>query len=281
MEQFLRNTQLAYFLPIVLVAILVESFFYKKRLNKPYPWMESATSLGVAVGHQVTGIINLLLIQGLMASVVWKYRIFTIPNEWWTYVALFLGLEFCYYWYHRAAHEVYLLWATHSTHHSPNEMTLSAAYRLGWLPFLSFSWVFFLPLVLIGFSPIAVFTMLSINLMYQFWLHTKLIGKLSWIEGILNTPSAHRVHHASNSDYLDKNYGGILMIFDRIFGTYVPEKEGLEIVYGLTHPNHSKNPVKVVFTVWRELLRKVLNTHGLHQLKSFFTKAMVEVTAFY
>ena len=265
MEQFLDNAQRLYFLPFVFLAILLESFLYQKRFNKSYPWLDSATSLGVAVGHQITGIINLVLIQGLMASFVWQYRWYTMPNTWWVYVALFFGLEFCYYWYHRAAHEVYLMWASHSTHHSPNEMTLSAAYRLGWLPFLTFSWLFFLPLVLIGFSPIAVFTMLSINLMYQFWLHTKLIGRLGFLEGIINTPSAHRVHHASNSVYLDKNYGGILMVYDRIFGTYQPEKEDLKIVYGLTHPNYSRNPFVVVFRVWRELLVRIVKTPGLRQ----------------
>jgi sterol desaturase/sphingolipid hydroxylase (fatty acid hydroxylase superfamily) len=265
MEQFLNNAQRLYFLPFVFLAILLESFLYQKRFNKSYPWLDSATSLGVAVGHQITGIINLVLIQGLMASFVWQYRWYTMPDAWWVYVALFFGLEFCYYWYHRAAHEVYIMWASHSTHHSPNEMTLSAAYRLGWLPFLTFSWLFFLPLVLIGFSPTAVFTMLSINLMYQFWLHTKLIGRLGFLEGIINTPSAHRVHHASNSVYLDKNYGGILMVYDRIFGTYQPEKEDLKIVYGLTHPNYSRNPFVVVFRVWRELLVKVVKTPGLRQ----------------
>jgi len=258
MEQFLSNQQLIYFLPLIAVAILVESLVYRWRYQKSYPWVESATSLGVGVGHQITGIINRLLIQGVMASFIWQYRIFTIPNEWWTYPALFLGLEFCYYWYHRASHEVFLMWATHSTHHSPNEMTLSAAYRLGWLPFLSFTWVFFFPLVFIGFSPIAVFTMLSINLMYQFWLHTKLIPRLGFLEGILNTPSAHRVHHASNPQYLDKNYGGILMIFDRIFGTYIAEDPHTEIIYGLTHPNYSKNPFNVVFNVWKHLVKGVI-----------------------
>lgn len=265
MEQFLNNSQRLYFLPFVFLTILLESFFYQKRFNKSYPWLDSATSLGVAVGHQITGVINLVLIQGLMASFVWQYRWYTMSDDWWVYVALFFCLEFCYYWYHRAAHEVYIMWASHSTHHSPNEMTLSAAYRLGWLPFLTFSWLFFLPLVLIGFSPIAVFTMLSINLMYQFWLHTKLVGKLGFFEGIINTPSAHRVHHASNSVYLDKNYGGILMVYDRIFGTYQPEKEDLKIVYGLTHPNYSRNPFVVVFRVWRELLVKVVKTPGLRQ----------------
>ena len=255
MEQFLSNYQLIFFLPIVLLAILVESFFYRRRFKTSYPWMESATSVGVATGHQLTGIFNRLLIQGVMASFVWKYRLYTMPEKWWVYPALFFGLEFCYYCYHRASHEIFLMWATHSTHHSPNEMTLSAAYRLGWLPFLSFTWVFFLPLVLIGFSPIAVFTMLSINLMYKFWLHTKLIPRLGFLEGIINTPSAHRVHHASNRPYLDKNYGGILMIFDRLFGTYAKEEQDIEIIYGLTHPNYSKNPFVVVFRVWGEMLR--------------------------
>ena len=272
MEQFFTNYQLIFFLPLVAISILVESYYYKKQYKKSYPWRESATSLGVGFGHQLTGIINRLLIQGLMASFVWQYRIYTMPNAWWVYLTLFIGLEFCYYWYHRASHEVFLMWATHSTHHSPNEMTLSAAYRLGWMPFLSFSWVFFLPLVLIGFSPVAVFTMLSINLMYQFWLHTKLIGQLGFLEGILNTPSSHRVHHASNPMYLDKNYGGILILFDRLFGTYAKEEPEVEIIYGLTHPNHSSNPFEIVFRVWRELIHKVIDTPGVkNKLKLIFS----------
>jgi sterol desaturase/sphingolipid hydroxylase (fatty acid hydroxylase superfamily) len=272
MEQFLSNKQLLYFLPIIALAILLESLIYKWRYKRPYPWVESATSLGVGLGHQITGIINRLLIQGVMASFIWQYRIFTVPEEWWTYPALFLGLEFCYYWYHRASHEVFLMWATHSTHHSPNEMTLSAAYRLGWLPFLSFTWIFFFPLVLIGFSPIAVFTALSLNLMYQFWLHTKLIPRLGFLEGIINTPSAHRVHHASNPMYLDKNYGGVLVIFDRMFGTYIAEDPNTEIVYGLTHPNYSKNPVNVVFKVWKDLVKGVIAKPTLREkLKLIFS----------
>jgi sterol desaturase/sphingolipid hydroxylase (fatty acid hydroxylase superfamily) len=259
MEQFLNTQTLAVVLPLIAICILLESFFYKRRFNKPYPWLESATSLGVGLGHQVTGITNRLLIQGVMASYVWKYRIYTMPEIWWIYPLLFIGLEFCYYWYHRTSHEVYLLWATHSTHHSPNDLTLSASYRLGWLPFLSFTWIFFLPLVYIGFSPYDVFTMLSINLLYQFWLHTRLINKLGFLEGVINTPSAHRVHHASNSIYLNKNFGGILLIFDRIFGTYEKENESDKIIYGLTHPNFSSNPFSVVFRVWGELAKEVIN----------------------
>ena len=107
--------------------------------------------------------------------------------------------------------------------------------------------------------------MLSINLMYQFWLHTKLIPRLGFLEGIINTPSAHRVHHASNPAYLDKNYGGILMIFDRIFGTYIAEDSNTEIVYGLTHPNYSKNPVNVVFNVWKQLLKGIAQKKTLRE----------------
>ena len=272
MEQFFNNKQLLFFLPVVAIAIILESLIYKWRYKKSYPWVESATSLGVGLGHQITGIINRLLIQGLMASFIWQYRLFTVPDEWWTYPALFIGLEFCYYWYHRASHEVFLMWATHSTHHSPNEMTLSAAYRLGWLPFLSFTWIFFFPLVLIGFSPVAVFTALSLNLMYQFWLHTKLIPSLGFLEGVINTPSAHRVHHASNPMYLDKNYGGVLVIFDRMFGTYIAEDPNTEIVYGLTHPNYSKNPINVVFKVWKDLIKGVTQKPTLREkLKLIFS----------
>jgi sterol desaturase/sphingolipid hydroxylase (fatty acid hydroxylase superfamily) len=127
---------------------------------------------------------------------------------------------------------------------------------------MSFSWLFFLPLVWVGFSVQSVFSMLSISLLYQFWLHTRLVGKLGALEGVINTPSAHRVHHASNEKFLDKNYGGFLMIFDRLFGTYMREGDESEITYGLVHANVSKNPLSVVFHNWRELLLKLHKLPG-------------------
>lgn len=262
MEQFRSATHLMYFLPLAALAIFTEAVFYTKRFKKAFPWRDSLTSIGVGLGHQVTGYINLLLIQGLMGAYAWQHRIFTMPQAWWMTAALFLILDFVYYWYHRAAHEVNVMWATHSTHHSPNEMTLTASVRLGWTPFMSFSWVFFLPLVWIGFSVKSVFSMLSISLLYQFWLHTRLVGKLGVMEGVINTPSAHRVHHASNEKFLDKNYGGFLMIFDRMFGTYIAEGDESEITYGLVHPNFSKNPWSVVFHNWSELILKLCRLPG-------------------
>src|SRR5262249_42385181 len=149
-------------------------------------------------------------------------RIWSVAGgEWGAWVVLCFGEELVYYAYHRSSHRVRFLWAYHGVHHSPNELTLASAYRLGWTPVISLSWVFYMPLIWIGFHPLTVFAMVSVNLTYQFWLHTTLIPRLGWIEGILNTPSAHRVHHGSNLEYLDKNYGGILMIYDRLFGTYV------------------------------------------------------------
>ncbi len=273
MEQFISSHKLLFLLPIGMLTVLLEAYFYQRRFQKAYPWRDTVTSVWVGVGHQVTGFVNKTLVVGLMGSYVWEHRINTIESSWWTIGLLFVALEFAYYWYHRASHEVNVMWATHSTHHSPNEMVFTAAIRLGWTPFLSFSWVFFLPLVWIGFTTTQVFGMLSLNLFYQFLVHTRLVGKLGFIEGILNTPSAHRVHHASNEEYLDKNYGGVLMIYDRLFGTYATERDDLEIRYGLVHPIQSQNPFKVVFERWVTLVTQLIQRQGSRKkLRVLFAK---------
>jgi len=273
MEQFISSHKLLFLLPIGVLTVLLEAYFYQRRFQKAYPWRDTVTSVWVGVGHQVTGFVNKTLVVGLMGSYVWEHRINTIESSWWTIGLLFVALEFAYYWYHRASHEVNVMWATHSTHHSPNEMVFTAAIRLGWTPFLSFSWVFFLPLVWIGFTTTQVFGMLSLNLFYQFLVHTRLVGKLGFIEGILNTPSAHRVHHASNEEYLDKNYGGVLMIYDRLFGTYATERDDLEIRYGLVHPIQSQNPFKVVFERWVTLVTQLIQRQGSRKkLRVLFAK---------
>jgi sterol desaturase/sphingolipid hydroxylase (fatty acid hydroxylase superfamily) len=265
MEQFISSHRLLFLLPGVVLTVLLEAYFYQKRFARAYPWRDTLTSFWVGVGHQVTGLANKVLVVGLMGGYVWDHRVNTIESSWWTMGLLFIALEFAYYWYHRASHEVNVMWATHSTHHSPNEMVFASAVRLGWTPFLSFSWMFFLPLVWIGFTTTEVFGMLSLNLVYQFLVHTRLIGKLGFIEGILNTPSAHRVHHASNEEYLDKNYGGVLMIYDRLFGTYAPERDDIEIRYGLVHPIQSQNLLQVVFERWFTLIAQFIQRPGLKE----------------
>jgi sterol desaturase/sphingolipid hydroxylase (fatty acid hydroxylase superfamily) len=176
---------------------------------------------------------------------------------------LFVGQEFCYYWYHRAAHRVRWFWCNHSVHHSPNELNLSAAYRIGLVGKLTGTTLFFVPLMWIGFHPKLVLQTLSFNLLYQFWLHTTWIGKLGWLEGIVNTPSAHRVHHASNPEYIDANYGGVLMVFDRLFGSYRAERDDIPVRYGLVHPLTTHNPLKIEFHEWVKLARDLLRARSL------------------
>ncbi|HUJ74111.1 MAG TPA: sterol desaturase family protein, partial [bacterium] len=153
MEQFHNSYYFRYVFPVLVVLILIEAVLYRRKFSKPYPWMESLSSLGVATGHQLTGYINQIVVIGLLGGSVWEHRLWTVPaDNWWHWALLFFGVEFAYYWYHRAAHEVHWMWAAHSTHHSPNELTLSAAYRLNWTPLLSLSSFFYLPLIWLGFT---------------------------------------------------------------------------------------------------------------------------------
>ena len=167
----------------------------------------------------------------------------------------FVGQEFCYYWYHRAAHRVRWFWCTHAIHHSPNQLNLSAAYRFGWTGKLTGTLAFFMLAPLLGMPPRIVLMLLSLNLLYQFWIHATWIPRLGPLEWILNTPSAHRVHHAANLEYLDGNYGGVLIVFDRLFGTYIAERADMPCRYGLVRPMTSYNLLVVEFDQWRALWR--------------------------
>jgi sterol desaturase/sphingolipid hydroxylase (fatty acid hydroxylase superfamily) len=191
------------------------------------------------------------LIVAPIAAIAWEHRLLTIPlDSTWGLIVLFLGTELAYYWMHRSAHEVRWMWASHVVHHTPEQIHLASAFRLGATEILSGTWLFYLPLSLLGLHPVAVSAMLAVNLAYQFWLHTELIGRLGPLEWVLNTPSHHRVHHASNTAYLDRNYGGILIIWDRIFGTFTQQRPDVPITYGLVHPIRSLNPLRLAFHEW-------------------------------
>jgi sterol desaturase/sphingolipid hydroxylase (fatty acid hydroxylase superfamily) len=173
----------------------------------------------------------------------WNYRVATVPmDRWWSWVLLFLGEEFCYYWMHRADHRIRWMWATHAVHHSSNQFVLANAYRLGWTTQISGTALFMAPLVLVGFSPAMVLSALAANLLYQFWIHTELIGRLGPLEWVLNTPRHHRVHHSRNAAYLDRNFGGVLIVFDRLLGTFAEERADLPCRYGLVQPLTTNNP---------------------------------------
>ena len=231
-----------------------------------YDWRAYLAS-GADLGLRISlGLLPLGLAAGALTH-VWNHRLHTMPlDSPWTWTVLFVGSDFCYYWMHRADHSVRWLWATHSVHHSPNEMNLAAAYRLGFTARLSISPIFFAPLVLVGFPPLVVGAALALNLLYQFWLHAPWIGRLGWLEGIFNTPTHHRIHHASNPEYLDANFGGVLIVFDRLFGTFREPVDGVVIRYGLTEPNLSYNPLRIGLREWSWMARDFLAARSLRQL---------------
>jgi len=181
----------------------------------------------------------------------------------------FFAVEFAYYWLHRFGHEIRWMWASHSVHHSPTSITFSGAYRLAVTGIFSGMFVFFLPLMILGFSPKMIFTIFALNLIYQFFLHTELIPKLGFLEKILNTPSHHRVHHAINEQYIDKNYGGILIIFDRMFGTYAVEDSAVKIEYGLIGKAPTLNPLRLFFQEWMAIFSDLRRAEGLKQFLLF------------
>ncbi len=192
-------------------------------------------------GYAVSRGINLVDVQGYSAG-----------GKWLAAIVLFLGVDCAYYWFHRIAHEYNAPWAGHVVHHSSEDYNLAVALRQGTFQGV-FSWVFYLPLALVGYPPAWFAAMSSFDTLYQFWIHTRLIGKLGPLEWVLNTPSHHRVHHGRNPKYLDKNYAGTLIIWDRMFGTFKAEEE--EPVYGLTKPLNSWNPLWANLHVWSDLIR--------------------------
>lgn len=254
---------------VVLLGIAaIEGIVLSRRTPDGYDWRAFAASIADAIGRGITDAVSTglgLVLAILLLGWIYEHRLFTITMDtWWAFALLFVGEELCYYWYHRSAHRVRWFWATHAVHHSPNQLTLATALRLGWTGKLTGTAVFFAPLVWLGFSPLAVMLAMSANLLYQFWLHTTWIPKLgSVFERWFNSPSNHRVHHGSNPEYLDCNYGGVLMVFDRLFGTYVEERADVLPHYGLTTPLLTYNPLRIAFHEWINLARDVANARSL------------------
>ncbi len=197
---------------------------------------------------------GIIFIVGLL--LVTPLAVFEMPQGWWSVPLAVLAADFTSYWMHRCEHEVRLFWANHSVHHSSPEFNFTTALRISWMDAL-IEWVFFIPMILLGFSLVHTVVGLVIVVAYQSWVHTEKVGKLGWLDGVFNTPSVHRVHHGSNAQYIDKNYGGILIIWDRLFGTFESESEPVK--YGITTPVGSHNPLVINFkeyaALWRDLRR--------------------------
>ncbi|NKB78148.1 MAG: sterol desaturase family protein [Gammaproteobacteria bacterium] len=203
---------------------------------------ESMSNFAIAIGNALLErtIYGLVFVIGVFVAEA--YAPFSMGDSWWSWGLALLAADLTYYWMHRIEHEVRILWAYHSVHHSSPEFNLTTGLRLAWVEGV-IEWVFFIPMIAIGFSAIQTIVTISIVVLYQTWIHTEKIGKLGWVDRVFNTPSVHRVHHGSNKQYHDKNYGGVLMLWDRMFGTYEIEQE--KVTYGITTPVGSWNPVIV------------------------------------
>ncbi|MBK7071588.1 MAG: sterol desaturase family protein [Myxococcales bacterium] len=243
-------------IPVFLITLAIEAAWARRRKGDPriigYTTKDTFASLAMGLGNVGIAAVTKL---GTFALMTWlyQYRVATLPNLWWTWVLLFFAEDFCYYWFHRASHEVRALWAAHVNHHSSEHYNLSTALRQSWTtPFTAPA--FWLALPLVGFAPWMVFTQQAISLLYQYWIHTEAIDRLpAPLEFVFNTPSHHRVHHGANPEYLDRNHGGILIIWDRLFGTFAPERA--RVRYGLTENIRTFKPHVIAFHEWIAMAR--------------------------
>ena len=253
---------ITYAVPVFFLLIGVELVVALYEQKKAYRLHDSINDLSCGITEQMVGIfLKGVLFAGYVGTYGYAIRrginlvdveSYTAGGKWLAAILLFLGVDCAYYWFHRIAHEYNAPWAGHVVHHSSEDYNLAVALRQGTFQGV-FSWVFYLPLALLGYPPAWFAAMSSFDTLYQFWIHTRLIGKLGPLEWVMNTPSHHRVHHGRNPKYLDKNYAGTLIIWDRMFGTFQLEEE--EPVYGLTKPLNSWNPLWANLHVWRELCR--------------------------
>jgi len=252
-------------LPLFLLTVVIESAYSAWRKLDWYQWQDFWGSMGIML---ITALVDLLPKLLGIAAMFALYEISPLKDafgrQWWAWALLFLLDDFLYYCFHRANHEVRFMWAGHVNHHSSKYMNYGTALRQG-VGERVYKYFFWLPLPLLGFEPAMVITMMSISLFYQFWIHTRAIGKLHpLIELIFNTPSHHRVHHASNIRYLDCNHGGTLIIWDRLCGTFSEELEREPVVYGLTHNIETFNPVRIIAHEYRNMLRDVRSADHWH-----------------
>lgn len=239
--------------PVFFILIALEFIVARKRQRHLYRINDSLNSLSLGVMSQIIGAFSKLFSIGMYALVLKHLSLFSLPSDSvWVWIAALLLYDFLYYWLHRMGHQTNLLWAAHVVHHQSEQYNLSTALRQTSTGPL-FGWIFYLPMAVIGF-PLDVFIAVAlIDLLYQFWVHTEQIGKLGWFDRVFVSPSNHRVHHAVNDMYLDKNFGGILIVWDRLFGTFIEERDHVDIVYGTRKPLRSWNPLWANLEVYEQV----------------------------
>lgn len=239
--------------PVFLAFIAWEAWYWRNK-RAVYSLRDTISNAALAASHQVADGIAWAVVIGLFFW-LYQFRLFEIPLTWWTVLLLFIGQDFLYYWFHRASHRIRWLWASHVVHHSSERLNLSTAFRQSLTYPVSGMWVFWLPLAIVGFHPKHVVLVVAINLTYQFFIHTEAVRRLGWLERVLNTPSHHRVHHGRNPEYIDRNFGGVLIVWDKLFGTFTPEDDANPPEYGIHRQIYTNNVLTMIFHEWRDMLR--------------------------
>jgi len=262
---------LYYAIPGFVLLLSIEAWFSYRENKHLYETRDTFTSLGLGIGNVVVGLTTKAAIFGLF-TFLYKFRVLELDYMvWWYWVLLFFADDLSYYWFHRTAHNVNWFWASHVVHHSSQRYNLAAALRQTWTGNATGSFLFWAWMPLVGFHPVWILFMQQASLIYQFWIHTETIHKLPKpLEFVLNTPSHHRVHHGSDLKYLDKNHGGILIIWDRLFGTFQPEEE--RPTYGLTTNIESFSPFVIAFKTWKDLIGKAIASGSLKNSIRYFTQ---------
>ncbi len=263
-----------YAIPFFLITVITEGLIIVKYNPKTYSLKDAIASITTGlIGNIFIGLITKIIVVFVFTYVWQHYRIATIPFAWWSWLLIFFFEDFAYYLNHRIAHRSRLFWASHIVHHSSQKYNLSTALRQTWTGGF-YTYIFWIWIAFLGFHPLMILTQMSISLIYQYWIHTELINKMPrWFEAVFNTPSHHRVHHGNNPLYLDKNYAGILIIWDKLFGTFQPELKEEKVIYGLTTNINTFNPIKIAFDEWIILFKdSFYSKTSLYNKLKYFVK---------
>ena len=262
-ESLLAADPVAIAIPAFVLFVVIELLAVRLGWRGDYDWRDTGTSLAMGLGNTITGALLAGGVAGL-ALWVWQHRLLDIPITWWSFALCFVADDFAYYWVHRAGHRIRWVWASHVIHHSSQHYNLSTALRQTWTGLFSLGFVIKLPLFLIGFPIELVVFCGGLNLIYQFWIHTEVVGRLPrWFEAVMNTPSHHRVHHGTNPRYLDRNYAGVFIIWDRLLGTFEAERADDPPRYGIVHNLATFNPLWVACHEWVGIARDLGRARSL------------------
>ena len=247
---------------LIIISFAFIGIAYDALKKKQRSYKEASANIIIGITN---GLLNMTFYGLIFVITLWfaeQVAFNDIPVNLWTWVMAIIAADFSYYWMHRIEHKVRFFWTIHSVHHSSTEFDLTTGLRLAWLEGL-IEWIFFVPMILVGFDMVQAIASILIVVAYQAWIHTEHIGKLGYLDHVLNTPSVHRVHHGSNPHYIDKNFGGILMIWDKLFGSYQAEQE--IVIYGLTKNIGTTNPITINFYEWISLIKDLQKTKSIKE----------------